>query len=46
MIPLRDAMSFLVWAASFLGREVQWRHEQLLLRPDGRIVAIKGEETI
>ena len=46
MIPLRDAMSFVVWVASFLGREVQWRHEQLLLRPDGRIVAIKGEETI
>ncbi len=32
---VRDCMSLAVWAASFVGRRVTWRHEALHVQPDG-----------
>lgn len=45
MVPLRDLLSFVVWGASFLGRDIQWRGERFSLQSDGRIIAVKSQET-
>ncbi|MGH8751505.1 MAG: bacteriohopanetetrol glucosamine biosynthesis glycosyltransferase HpnI [Burkholderiales bacterium] len=37
LAPLRDILSFAVWAASFCGRNVRWREQKFLVRPDGRL---------
>jgi ceramide glucosyltransferase len=39
LLPLRDALSFAVFAASFCGRNVAWRDQLYRVGPDGRIVA-------
>jgi ceramide glucosyltransferase len=36
-IPARDLFGFAVWLAGLWGTTVQWRDQQLELRPDGRI---------
>lgn len=38
LLPLRDALSSVAWALSFLGRKVQWRGTLYKLQPGGRIV--------
>jgi len=38
LIPLRDALSFAVWAASFVGRDVEWRGQRLELDAQGEIL--------
>ena len=38
LAPLRDLLSFLVWAASFLGRSVEWRKQQFSVRSDGQLI--------
>lgn len=43
LIPFRELLSFAVWGASFLGRNVQWRTSRLYLRPDGRLVLLDGK---
>ena len=45
MIPLRDMLSFAVWAASFLSREVHWRGGRFNTRPDGSMVKVEALET-
>jgi ceramide glucosyltransferase len=45
MIPLRDVLSFAVWAASFLSRDVRWRGERLHAKADGTIAQAKTLET-
>jgi ceramide glucosyltransferase len=45
MIPLRDAMSFVVWAASFMSRDVRWRGARLHAKADGTIVQVEKLET-
>jgi ceramide glucosyltransferase len=42
LVPLRDAFSAAVWAASFWGRTVQWRARRFTVASDGRIVANGG----
>src|SRR5581483_383292 len=39
LLPLRDALSFAVFAASFCGRNVAWRDQLYRVGPDGRISA-------
>lgn len=39
LIPLRDATSFAVWAASFVARDVDWRGQRLELDAEGDILA-------
>jgi ceramide glucosyltransferase len=44
MVPLRDMMSFVVWAASLFGRDVRWRGTRLRAKPDGTIIQVKTLE--
>jgi hypothetical protein len=37
LLPLRDVIAPLVWAASFMGNSIQWRGENLTLK-DGRLI--------
>lgn len=39
LIPLRDALAFLVWAASFFRNRITWRDKQFIIR-DGRLVPL------
>lgn len=43
LVPLRDALCFLVWAASFFGWTVRWRGQELSVWPGGRL-RTKGEQ--
>jgi len=38
LAPVRDVLSFLVWAASFFGRSVEWRKQQFSVRSDGQLM--------
>jgi ceramide glucosyltransferase len=38
-LPLRDALSALVWAAGAVGRRVVWRGEEYILQPDGKLAS-------
>jgi ceramide glucosyltransferase len=40
LLPLRDFLSSVAWALSFLGNRVSWRGEWYALRPGGRIVPL------
>lgn len=42
LIPLRDIVSFGVWAMSFLGRQIKWRGRALVVNRDGFVAAHKG----
>ena len=37
LLPLRDLMCFLVWVASFMGRNVSWRSNKFSLQSDGHL---------
>ncbi|MBN9593457.1 MAG: hypothetical protein J0I02_14620, partial [Alphaproteobacteria bacterium] len=37
LLPLRDAVSFLVYLCSFFGRSVDWRGEQFVVQPSGAL---------
>ena len=41
LVPVRDILSFTVWAGSFFGRDVHWREQRFLLEADGQL-AMKG----
>jgi ceramide glucosyltransferase len=38
LAPVRDVLSFLVWAASFFGRGVEWKKQQFSVRSDGQLM--------
>jgi ceramide glucosyltransferase len=38
-LPLRDALSTLVWAAGAVGRRVVWRGEEYILQPNGKLAS-------
>lgn len=38
LAPVRDVLSFLIWAASFFGRSVEWRKQQFSVRSDGQLM--------
>jgi ceramide glucosyltransferase len=42
LVPLRDALSLGVWAASFVGGRVNWRGQCFSVRHDGSLVAINS----
>jgi ceramide glucosyltransferase len=44
LVPLRDVMSFVVWAASFFSRSVEWNNTKFRVGPDGFMRAEKGYE--
>ncbi|HUI71607.1 MAG TPA: bacteriohopanetetrol glucosamine biosynthesis glycosyltransferase HpnI [Spirochaetia bacterium] len=37
LVPVRDVLSFAVWAASFWGRSIRWRGRDLVVQSDGRL---------
>jgi ceramide glucosyltransferase len=39
LVPIRDVLSALIWAASFFGRRVRWREEHYAVRSGGRVSA-------
>jgi ceramide glucosyltransferase len=41
LLPLRDALAFLVWVASFLGRTVEWRGATYTVQPGGRMERVR-----
>jgi ceramide glucosyltransferase len=46
LIPIRETLAFLVWCASFLGRDVQWRNGRFSLDSDGRLTVVEGRLNI
>lgn len=44
-LPLRDLLSFLVWAAGSYGQQVYWRGRKLQVYEDGLIVQLEGDPT-
>jgi ceramide glucosyltransferase len=46
LIPIRETLAFLVWCASFLGRNVQWRNGRFSLDSDGRLTVVEGRLNI
>jgi ceramide glucosyltransferase len=40
LYPLRDLMGFIVWCASFTGREIVWRNQRYRLMPGGKMVRV------
>jgi ceramide glucosyltransferase len=42
-LPLRDLLTFGVWCAGVIGREVRWREQRFLVRADGRLKPVTGE---
>lgn len=46
LIPIRETLAFVVWCASFLGRNVQWRNGRFSLDSDGRLTVVEGRLNI
>lgn len=44
LLPLRDALSFAVFVASFFGRRVFWRDQNFDVEPNGRMTLVDGEK--
>jgi ceramide glucosyltransferase len=44
MLPLRDALSFAVFVASWFGRRVVWRDQRLAVAASGRMTVVDGEK--
>jgi len=42
LAPLRDLMSFSVWALSFFGRGISWRGQQFSIDKDGQLLSQQG----
>lgn len=45
LVPLRDILSFAIWAASFLSRDVLWRGKRFRARSDGTLIQIGTPES-
>ncbi len=46
LLPLRDALSFAVFVASFFGRRVSWRDQSFDVDPSGRMTVVDGEKAV
>jgi ceramide glucosyltransferase len=46
LIPLRDALSFAVFVASFFGRRVFWREQGFDVEASGRMTVVDGEKGV
>jgi ceramide glucosyltransferase len=45
LVPLRDLFSFVVWSASFFGRDIRWRQHTFSVKADSQL-AIKESQTL
>lgn len=43
LLPLRDVLSFIIWAVSWFGRTVEWRGRRFEVKRDGRMVQVSGQ---
>jgi len=46
LVPLRDVLSFVIWAVSWFGRTVEWRGRRFEVKRDGRMVQVAGPAII
>lgn len=46
LVPLRDVLSFIIWAVSWFGRTVEWRGRRFEVRRDGRMVQVAGQPIV
>ncbi|MFL6214147.1 MAG: bacteriohopanetetrol glucosamine biosynthesis glycosyltransferase HpnI [Blastocatellia bacterium] len=46
LVPLRDVLSFAIWAVSWFGRTVEWRGRRFEVRRDGRMVQVAGQPVV
>lgn len=46
LVPLRDLLSFLIWAVSWFGRTVEWRGRRFEVQRDGRMVQVAGPSVV
>ena len=42
LLPVRDGLSFAIWALSWFGRTVYWRGRRFAVKRDGRMIEVKG----
>jgi ceramide glucosyltransferase len=42
LLPVRDALSFAIWALSWFGRTVEWRGRRFAVKRDGRMIEVEG----
>jgi ceramide glucosyltransferase len=43
LVPLRDLLSFIIWAVSWFGRTIEWRGRRFAVKRDGRMVQVAGQ---
>ena len=46
LVPLRDVLSFIIWAVSWFGRTVEWRGRRFEVKRDGRMEQVAGPAII
>jgi ceramide glucosyltransferase len=46
LVPLRDLLSFVIWAISWFGRTVEWRGRRFEVQRDGRMVQVAGQSIL
>ena len=46
LVPLRDVLSFVIWAVSWFGRTVEWRGRRFEVKRDGRMVQVAGQAIV
>lgn len=46
LVPLRDLLSFAVWAASFLGNDISWRRHRFQVDDNGQMVLNEQKDII
>ncbi|HEY9231600.1 MAG TPA: bacteriohopanetetrol glucosamine biosynthesis glycosyltransferase HpnI [Blastocatellia bacterium] len=46
LVPLRDLLSFLIWAVSWFGHTVEWRGRRFEVKRDGRMVQVAGQPIV
>jgi ceramide glucosyltransferase len=46
LVPLRDVLSFIIWAVSWFGRTVEWRGRRFAVKRDGRMVQVAGQAIV